>query len=361
MRRNKFKIVLGILITACVILCVCAVVIVLGKKSIDEYKKTIAAYEEEISSNTRTVYVASRDIVKGETINDTNVMQQQIYSGLDSGSYISAEAMGCTAIVDIGMYQPVMSNMVVPFEVANDERIYELVVAHLMTTQKDLDIVDVRIMFPNGEDYLVLPKKKVMDLQLGTSVFSTYLNEDEILRIASATVDAYTTTGAKIYTTKYKESNLQDEPVPTYLVKPAVIDLINSDPNIIERAEATLNLEARNDLDARLGALSEDHLKAVAAGLNLEDTAKNSVLREGMYDKEGDQTGETDYGKDEYTENAEGTETGTSATTDTYSGSGTSTVYYEPSDTTETTYTDDFSEAGTEEITSDDGITVQVD
>ncbi len=281
-RNLKSKLMLFGLIAACIVIIALVVVIVLGKKSLDKTREQAEQLSEELTSNRRLVYVASRNIEKGEQVTEDNVMEQMIYTGLGASSYMSASELGQTATVDIHANEPVMAGMVTPIKITKDMRKYEVASAHLMTTQSIYDTIDIRIMFPNGEDYLLLAKKPVMDLQMGTSVFTTYMNEDEILRMSSAMVDAYTTTGAKIYTTKYVEENIQEEATPNYPVKAAVLDLINADPNIVEQAETTLNLRARNDLDQRLGSLSDEQLKAMSAGLNIEDTAKSSVIREGI-------------------------------------------------------------------------------
>ena len=158
--------------------------------------------------------------------------------------------------------------------------------------QEEYDFVDVRIMFPTGEDLTVLSKKSVHNLIRDNCVFNSYLTEDEILRMASATVDAYTVTGSYIYTTRYVEPNLQEESVPNYVVRPEVIDLINSDPNILSIAKETLNLEARINLEQRLIGLSEDTLKAVSEGHGIADTAKRSALLGVQYSAESEDSEE---------------------------------------------------------------------
>jgi hypothetical protein len=95
--------------------------------------------------------------------------------------------------------------------------------------------------------------------------------------MASATIDAYKVSGTYIYTTRYVEPNLQTESTPNYVVRPEVIDLINSDPNILSIAKETLNLDARISLEQRLIGLSEDTLKAVSEGHGIQDAAKHSV------------------------------------------------------------------------------------
>lgn len=304
MRKNKLRIVVGALIFAVLMIFIAGAIIYLGKKSLDEYKLQITDLEYEIESNKQTVYVASRDIEKGETLlaeveegadpSGINVMEQTIYTGLELESYISEEQLGCTSIVDIKENEPIMRNMVTELTVANDTREYEMTVANLMTDQTTNDCVDVRIMFPNGEDFLILSKKPVRNLQLNSCIFYTYLSEEEILRMASATIDAYTITGTRIYTTRYVESNLQEPAVPNYLVKPENIDLINGskqDPNVVslEVARETLNLSARMDLEARLGGMTKEQLAAVAQGHALTDTAKNSVLLNHSYSVSGNE------------------------------------------------------------------------
>jgi hypothetical protein len=290
----------GIIVAALVFIAL-IVVIILGKKKLDTTKTELDNKIQELNENQRLVYVASKEITKGEKIElNVNVMEQNIYSGLPESSYMTETQLGQTAIVDIKPYEPVMANMITEVEVTKDLRWYEVAVANLMTTQKNYDVVDIRIMFPNGEDYTVLPKKTVTDLLIDTNIFTIQANEDEIMRMASAIIDAYTTTGARIYTTKYIESNIQEEPIPNYPVKPEVLDLINNDPNILNQAIETLNLRARNDLDRRLSNLKEEQLEAVANGWGLQDTASGSVIRDDdgnlVFESDGTETETTEDG-----------------------------------------------------------------
>ena len=260
-RKNlKKKLMTAGIVAAGLLIIVLSVVLFLGKRKLDDTQAELDARVMEITSNQQLVYVAARDITKGEKLTEENAMQQKIYTGLPN--------------------EPVMANMITEVEITTDLRWYEVAVAYLMATQKNYDVVDVRILFPNGEDYLVLTKKTITDLLMDSNIFTVQANEDEILRMASAIIDAYTTSGTRIYTTKYIESNIQEEAIPNYPVNPDVIDLINSDPNILDQAIKTLNLKARNDLDKRLSSLSDDHLQAVSQGFGIQDTASQSVIRD---------------------------------------------------------------------------------
>lgn len=258
------------------------------KMTLNDTQDVLASAQEEMQANKKIVYVVSTDdgfgISKGEILQENvNVKKQQIYSGLEDYNYITEEDIGSTAVVDMCEGMTVMTNMVTPLDVANDTREYELQVVNLMVDQKENDYVDIRIMFPDGTDFLILPKKPVYNLNLENCVFWTYLNEEEILRMASATIDAYTITGTKIYATRYVESSLQEQATPNYLVNAYVQDMMDPtsafyDNNLLTKAIDTLNAVARSNLEERLGKLSDEKLEAVAEGHGIEDTAKTSVL-----------------------------------------------------------------------------------
>ena len=249
---------------------------------IQDLKAANTMYQTELSNNQQTVYVATDLINAGDIVTDTgenaNVEKQTVYTGLESYNYITESEMNTRAKVDIAAGVPVMYNMVTDVIVDNDTRDYEISVANLTTDQKENDVVDIRVIFPNGEDYVILSKKQITNLNLENCVFTSQLNEEEILRFASAIVDAYMTTGARIYTTRYVEENIQETSTPNYPVRETTIALINSDPNVVTKATETLNLEARLSLEQRLGTLTEDELDAVSEGFGLTDTAKSSVL-----------------------------------------------------------------------------------
>lgn len=295
--KKKLKIVTIFLIAVSIFFCMTIAALVVTKMSLDDLTEVNEENLAEMAKNKQTVYVVSTQdgegIEHGEIILDgVNVTKQIIYTGLEAFNYITEDDIGSTAIVDMSEGLTVMKNMVTPLSIASDTREYEVQVVNLMVDQKENDLIDVRIMFPDGSDFLVLPKKQVKNLSLEACVFWTYLNEEEILRMASATIDAYTITGTKIYATRYVEGNLQKEAVPTYLVNETVQDMMNPstayyDQNLLTKAISTLNDTARKNLENKLQRISEEKLAAVSEGHGLEDTAKKSVLTGyGGYDYE---------------------------------------------------------------------------
>lgn len=276
-KRNRMLIMIVVIVLLALIICS-----FFEYSKIQDLKAANIMYQTELSNNQQTVYVATDLINAGDIVTDTgenaNVEKQTVYTGLEYYNYITESEMNTRAKVDIAAGVPVMYNMVTDVVVDNDTRDYEISVANLTTDQKENDVVDIRVIFPNGEDYVILSKKQITNLNLENCVFTSQLNEEEILRFASAIVDAYMTTGARIYTTRYVEENIQETSTPNYPVRETTIALINSDPNVVTKATETLNLEARLSLEQRLGTLTEDELDAVSEGFGLTDTAKSSVL-----------------------------------------------------------------------------------
>ena len=112
--------------------------------------------------------------------------------------------------------------------------------------------VDVRIKFPTGQDYILLAKKKVESLNGGVVVMQ--LGEKEILSFSSAIVDAYLN-NAQIYALTYVEPTLQEPAIPTYPPNANVLDLMQTDPNLVQVATHELERRLRDQLEKDLSQL----------------------------------------------------------------------------------------------------------
>lgn len=106
------------------------------------------------------------------------------------------------------------------------------------------DYIDIRLLMPTGQDYIVVSKKKVTVPMINGEYLSDTIQmnmaEEEILTMSNAIVEAYTIAGSKLYATKYTEPGMQEASVPTYITSQAVRNLIQTDPNIVEKAKAAL-------------------------------------------------------------------------------------------------------------------------
>lgn len=278
-KKKGTSIIIALFIVLALLVGAAAYLLVEDRKVIDNYKANIEDLALEIEMNKQTVYVATDDLSKGTVIQEgVNVELQENVTALPSEFYISEFDLGKTLLVDVSAYEPIMASMVTSEIITKDTRECEIGIANLMLDQRVNDYVDIRIMFPTGEDYIVCSKLKVKKLALDDCIFYANLNENEILTLASATIDAYTITGTKIYVTRYVENNLQDEAIPNYPVRTDTLSLIASDPNILEIAQQTLNYNARLAMEAKLAGLTEEQLKSVADGHGIADTAHNKAM-----------------------------------------------------------------------------------
>lgn len=150
-----------------------------------------------------------------------------------------------------------------------DLRNRELQVVLLPSSLVKGDIIDVRIQFPTGQDYVLLSKKKVERLNAATLWIT--MTEEEILSLSSAIVDAYLHK-ASIYALTYVEPQFQTPAIATYPANSEVLKLLESDPNIVRRAEQELSRQVRSSLESSLAA----SMTAPSKGVE-QDVAQSSV------------------------------------------------------------------------------------
>lgn len=126
------------------------------------------------------------------------------------------------------------------------------------------DYIDIRLMLPSGQDYIVVAKKEVTipDVNGVASEDTVWVNltEGEILHMSCAIIDAYQIKGAKLYATKYTEAGMQEAATPTYPVNESATKLLRNDPNILERA---MNEIANRYNNTSASELRNDYINSV--------------------------------------------------------------------------------------------------
>lgn len=139
--------------------------------------------------------------------------------------------------------------------VGDDERIHSFQEIVIPDTLVAGDFMDIRIVFPNGEDYVVASRKKIYSLmkdEISSEANVTFLvSAEEILRLASAKTDKEYYAGTKIYAIKYL-GDFQKAAEVNYPVNPKVYRLKNWDPNIITRLDLPQEREKRTRLEENL-------------------------------------------------------------------------------------------------------------
>ena len=203
-------------------------------------------------------------------------------------SYLELQQATVVAKVNMNQNTVVTPNLVVQSDevVTDDVRQQEYNMVVLPVDLMTDDYIDIRLMTPSGQDFIVVSKAKVdiptnIDGSYITDTVRVNLREDEILSMSSAIVEAYGLLGSKLYATKYVEAGMQNPSLPTYTPNASVTAIIQSDPNIVNVASEELASrysesakKNRNDYLQSLINSSEDYSS------NIEDKSDEKITNQ---------------------------------------------------------------------------------
>ena len=211
----------------------------------------ISKEQKEIEASFKTVYTLNQDVKAGQKITQdmlvmSTAQEQHIPSNAISTAN-NAQILEKSLIAKVNMNKNTVLtvDLVSEGEVLTDDiRKQEYNAIVLPVDLITGDYVDIRIQFPNGQDFIVISKKMVeIPVINGMESKETIwlnLSEDEILSMSSAIVEAYRINGSKIYATKYTEPGIQEAATPTYPLNAETVSLIQTDPNVTDTAENAL-------------------------------------------------------------------------------------------------------------------------
>lgn len=211
-----------------------------GKYVVRETEQKTRIYKE---ANTDNYYIL-RINYYGTDINKENPVREKEYIQLNGSALVAKLDMKQNTVITLEMIAK--SDEALTDDIRRQE--YNCVVLPL-----DLetgDYVDIRLLLPNGQDYIVVSKKQVSIATAEDSTAGTLwrspdtiwvnLGEDEILSMSCAIVDAYKISGAKLYATVYTDPGMQKAASPTYLINAETAALIQKDPNVLSEALTAL-------------------------------------------------------------------------------------------------------------------------
>lgn len=226
----------------------------------NEYQILLEQGENERKRHQRDVFIASKAIVPGEIISKDNMSSQMVYTSSPADLDIREADLGKMALLAIPKGTHVLQVMVTePF--AENVREVEFGEIYLPVNISSNDYVDIRILYPNGENYIILSKKLVRNMSEDRLKHYFWLGEEEIQLMSSAIVDAYLYDGAKLYSTKYVEASMQESSVMTYVPSLSTMELIKDNPNIITIASESLRESARKLMENRLALFGKQDVE----------------------------------------------------------------------------------------------------
>ncbi len=206
MSQIKKKMIQGIIIGASIGIVVAIAVAVFSFFTIASYRN--GTNKNYLKNYTTPVVVLKRDIVQGEIITQDMIETINVNnSTVPTGVVNAAGIVGLTAKYNIAAKVPITGNMVSEEVVAADVRDVEINTVLMPSDLDEGDTVDIRLMFPNGTDYIVLAQKTIDKIY--DTTFWLKLSEDEIQLLDSAIVDSYLNSGSKLYALRYADSDAQ--------------------------------------------------------------------------------------------------------------------------------------------------------
>ncbi len=240
------------------------------KQSTERMQENLAHYEKlQEQYQYVSVFVLTEDVTVGDELTASMLQERQVGS-LEDLSLVQPltkdDLLGKRVKVSLTKGSALGSDIVYEGEkIAEDERQVELTELYLPKTLRENELVDVRIVFPNGEDYLVVKHKRVYRLIRDEEgeVLAVGLRflEEELLRYQAALVDAKTYEGTRLYALQYA-GDFQIAAKEYYPVNQAVFTLMQWDPNITELFLVDAEQERRRILESHLEDFLSDESQA---------------------------------------------------------------------------------------------------
>lgn len=258
--RNSF--LLGILVA----LLISAVIIGLLVMQLVKLKKE----EQEQLANIKKVVVLKNDVGSGESINSGMLEIVEVDSSVAPLNVINLSDILENTIAKITLKKgTIISHEMLTTDnlkteagtVPNDLRLQEYNMIALPSTLEVGDYIDIRLVLPSGQDYIVIAKKRVVKTSdTSDSTIWLEMTESEILTMSNAIIEAYIMKGSSLYATTYTEAGMQQAATATYPVSASVIELIRANPNILTNA--------KNELTNRYNSLVNERTNGINAALS---------------------------------------------------------------------------------------------
>lgn len=216
------------------------------------YQGEMKVLSGQLESKKVYVYEAKKDIKAGIKITKDLLDYTQVLSEQPRNAFITEQEIGKITLIDIKSGTEVLKTMLAEDLEDTSLRESEFNSFHLSSNLKENDMVDIRILYPNGESYVVLSKKNLKNLNLESGRCFMWLNPEELLRISGAIVDCCLHEGSALYTVKYIEPQIQEASFITYVPSPDVLEQMKEDPNAVGKAQEQLSENNRREQDRRL-------------------------------------------------------------------------------------------------------------
>lgn len=222
------------------------------RQQVEEYRR------KEEKTEHGVIYILNTEKERGEILEQQDVIAVEVNGELFGMQTVALDRLigrqiRISAEAGTMVSEGLLAEETLPEE---DQRRLELNYIRIPELLNQGELIDIRVHFENGEDYIVTGKKKVLTLQredgYGTKgLIEIQVSEEEILKLASVKADYDWYENTLVYAVIYADEG-QVEARDTYPVNLDVYTLSRWDPNVVKRVMTAENQEKRKILEENL-------------------------------------------------------------------------------------------------------------
>lgn len=220
LRRKKWKKIgcAGILF----LFCLAFALIMLGYRELLRLEEALKQTEGQLGSYKKILYVASEPLTKGMVVSEEKVRKEIRYTDQRQEVFMEMSDFGKELALDVAEGTCLQKSMLRTIE--NNVREVFLNEIELPGHLENGCRADIRIRFPNAEDYTVLSDKIIQLSSNGGVVLA--LDETELLLLSAAVEDCFRYERTRLYAVKYPEYQQTEPGDVNYIANQEILDLL---------------------------------------------------------------------------------------------------------------------------------------
>lgn len=239
------------------------------------------------------VYTVTTDVIAGAEVQEEQLTLQTIPVSSVTDAYCKSKTEILGKYWKINMSPGVSVTKDCLMEDAMENILYErdLSFTYLPLGIKVGDYVDIRVVLPYGEEFVVLSHQRVRQLVEQTNTIKLVLTEAENTLWNSALKDValFGTKGLSVYVTKYIEPGITDHAITYYPVRAEMEVTVKLNPNIIDKNRC-VNSKLRQEIDYLLTQVDEIDASNLVSGVAAEASSINNS-KSNYYEESSTYTG----------------------------------------------------------------------
>jgi len=211
---------------------------ILGCRELLRLEEALKQTEGQLDSYKKVLYVAVEPLTKGMVISEEKVRKEVHYTDQRQEEFMTILDFGKVLTVDVPEGVCLQKSMLRTIE--HNVREVFLNEIELAGHLEDGCRADIRIRFPNAEDYTVLSDKIIQLSGNGGVVLA--LDETELLLLSAAVADCFRYERTRLYAVKYPEYQQTEPGNVNYLANQEILDMLGETK---EKKEERVFLEKR--------------------------------------------------------------------------------------------------------------------